>query len=63
MPLDFRESRREGEQTLFIREGTIPEWLSWSPDGKNRVRFELRRAKEHEASAVRPAGNTEKPLF
>jgi hypothetical protein len=29
-----------GEQVLFIREGGIPQWLSWSPDGK-RIEFGL----------------------
>jgi eukaryotic-like serine/threonine-protein kinase len=55
----------EGEQTLLIREGTIPVWMSWSPDGK-RIAFALNygSAKEHEIIGLfDPAGNQEKPFF
>ena len=55
----------EGEQTLLIREATIPEWMSWSPDGK-RIAFTLSYGsdKEHETLGLfDPASNTEHPLF
>jgi eukaryotic-like serine/threonine-protein kinase len=55
----------EGEQTLLVREATIPVWMSWSPDGK-RIAFALNygSAKEEETIGLfDPASNQEKPLF
>jgi Tol biopolymer transport system component len=42
-----------GEQVLLVREGGIPEWLSWSPDGK-RVAFGLFNStdKEHQSIGI-----------
>jgi len=42
-----------GEQVLLIREGGIPEWMSWSPDGK-RVAFGLFNStdKEHQSIGI-----------
>ena len=40
-----------GEQVLFIREGGIPEWLSWSPDGK-RIAFGLDFSSEKEHRSI-----------
>ena len=38
-----------GEQVLLIREGGIPEWMSWSPDGK-RIAFGFYSiGKEHQS--------------
>jgi eukaryotic-like serine/threonine-protein kinase len=54
-----------GEQTLLIREGAIPEWLSWSPDGK-RIAFGLRFGSEHDRQTISlfdVATNGESPLF
>jgi serine/threonine protein kinase len=53
------------EQTLLIREGAIPEWLSWSPDGKH-IAFALAfgSGKDHQTiSLFDVASNTESPLF
>jgi Tol biopolymer transport system component len=54
-----------GQQTLFIRTGAIPEWLTWSPDSK-RIAFGLSYGtdKEHRSiSTFDVAGNREMPLF
>ena len=41
-----------GEQVLLIREGGIPEWMSWSPDSK-RIAFGLLSSdKEHECIGI-----------
>jgi eukaryotic-like serine/threonine-protein kinase len=53
------------EQTLFIRAGAIPEWLTWSPDGK-RIAFALAFGsdKDHKTiSLFDVANNREIPLF
>jgi serine/threonine protein kinase len=54
-----------GEQTLFIRAGAIPEWLSWSPDGK-RIAFALNYGSDQEHRTISlfdVAANRESPLF
>jgi eukaryotic-like serine/threonine-protein kinase len=54
-----------GEQTLFIRPLGIPEWLSWSPDGK-RIAFALNYGSEQEHRTISlfdVASNRESPLF
>jgi serine/threonine protein kinase len=54
-----------GEQTLYIREGGIPEWLSWSPDRK-RIAFALSFGSDQEHQSISVfdvASNREKPLF
>jgi serine/threonine protein kinase len=53
-----------GEQTLFIREGGIPEWLSWSRDGQ-RIAFGLAftNDKEHQTIGMFDvASNREVPF-
>jgi serine/threonine protein kinase len=40
-----------GEQTLFIREGGVPEWMSWSPDGK-RIAFGLSYSSNREHQSI-----------
>jgi len=40
-----------GEQVLHIREGAIPEWLSWSPDGK-RIAYTLNFATDEERQTI-----------
>jgi len=41
-----------GEQMLLIREGGIPEWMSWSPDGK-RIAFGFYSiGKEHQSIGI-----------
>ena len=39
------------EQVLFIREGGIPEWLSWSPDGR-RIAFGLSYSSDKEHRSI-----------
>jgi serine/threonine protein kinase/Tol biopolymer transport system component len=54
-----------GEQTLFIRTGAIPEWLTWSPDGK-RIAFALSYGSDQELQAISlfdVTTNRESPLF
>jgi eukaryotic-like serine/threonine-protein kinase len=54
-----------GEQTLLIREGGIPEWMSWSPDGK-RIAFGLSFSSDREHHSIGMfdvASNTESLPF
>ena len=54
-----------GEQTLLIRAGTIPEGLTWSPDGK-RIAFELSFGSDKERQSISVfdvANKREMPLF
>jgi serine/threonine protein kinase/Tol biopolymer transport system component len=40
-----------GEQTLYVQEGGIPEWMSWSPDGK-RIAFGLSFSSDREHQSI-----------
>ena len=40
-----------GEQTLYVQEGGIPEWMSWSPDGK-RIAFGLSYSSDREHQSI-----------
>ena len=54
-----------GEQLLHIREGAIPAWLSWSPDGK-RIAFVLLFGSSQESQSISlfdVTSNRESPLF
>ncbi len=54
-----------GEQLLHIREGAIPEWRTWSPDGK-RIAFTLAFGSSQERQTISLfdlTTNRESPLF
>ena len=54
-----------GEQTLFIRTGAYPQWLTWSPDGK-RIAFGLIFGSDKELASISVfdiASNREMLLF
>ena len=40
-----------GEQTLYVQEGGIPEWMTWSPDGK-RIAFGLSYSSDREHQSI-----------
>jgi eukaryotic-like serine/threonine-protein kinase len=53
-----------GEQTLVVRTGGIPEWLTWSPDGK-RIAYGLSYSSDEEHRSISVfdvANNRQKPF-
>ena len=53
-----------GEQTLLIRTGALPQWLTWSPDGK-RIAFGLSFGSNKEHASIwmfDVASSTEMPF-
>jgi serine/threonine protein kinase len=58
------KSDGSGEQTLFIRKGAIPEWLTWSSDGK-RIAFGLSYGSDmaHQSISVFDVANNHEMLL